>query len=74
MGEGRCTYRGRWIPRSYLYDYGEEPIFIGRYRRRGLGYAFGGLLVLSLLLSLVYLAAISHPYNSESADSVSLGL
>src|SRR5271165_1482557 len=54
MGEGRCTYRGRWIPRSYLYDYGEEPIFIGHYRPRRLGDAFGCLLVLSLLLSLVY--------------------
>jgi len=54
MGEGHCTYRGRWIPRSYLYDYGEEPIFIGRYRRRRQGDAFGLLLVLSLLFSLVY--------------------
>ena len=53
MGEGHCTYRGRWIPRSYLYDYGEEPITIVSYRPRRLGDAFGGLLVLSLLLSLV---------------------
>jgi hypothetical protein len=24
-----CYFRGRWVPRCHLYDYGEEPIYIG---------------------------------------------
>jgi len=42
MGEGRCNHRGRRIPRSHLYDVGEEPIYIGPGRPRRRGGALGG--------------------------------
>ena len=34
MREGWIYYRGRWVPRSHFYDYGEEPIYMGPPRRR----------------------------------------
>jgi hypothetical protein len=34
MNEGRIYHKGRWVPRSHFYDYGEEPVYLGPPRAR----------------------------------------
>jgi hypothetical protein len=33
-GEEYWLHGGAWVPRRHLYDYGEEPIYIGPPRRK----------------------------------------
>jgi hypothetical protein len=34
MREKYVLHKGQWVPRSHLYDYGEEPIYMGPRRRK----------------------------------------
>jgi hypothetical protein len=72
MGEGLRYHRGRRVPRSHLYDYGEEPITIGPRRPRRQGDAFGGgkpddvpllAALIGLPLALLGIAAFASLYG-----------